>query len=109
MRLLHTETLNLHEFIGDEVPPYAILSHRWGSVAEEPTLRDLCESRMDCDKSGFRKVRSACSVAKDKYGMSYIWIDTCCINKERSAELSEAINSMFTWYKNAVICIAFLQ
>lgn len=41
-------------------------------------------------------------------GTSYIWVDTCCINKESSAELSEAINSMFRWYANAVLCVAYL-
>lgn len=108
MRLLHTETLKLQEFIGDEVPPYAILSHRWASVKEEPTFRDVCENRMQSELSGFQKVRNACLVAKHRYDMNYIWIDTCCINKESSAELSEAINSMFMWYKNAVVCLAFL-
>ena len=110
MRLLRTETLKLHEFIGDEVPPYAILSHRWGSSSDEPTFRDVSKDCMGMypGKPGFRKVKDACRVAKDRYPMYYIWIDTCCINKESSAELSEAINSMFMWYKNAVVCLAFL-
>ncbi|KAH8654031.1 hypothetical protein BGZ60DRAFT_435868 [Tricladium varicosporioides] len=33
-------------------------------------------------------------------GFDYIWIDTCCIDKSSSAELSETIDSMFAWYKN---------
>ena len=37
------------------------------------------------------------------------WIDTCCIDKSSSAELSEAINSMFRWYRNADVCYAFLS
>lgn len=28
-------------------------------------------------------------------GFKYAWADTCCTNKESSAELSEAVNSMF--------------
>lgn len=41
--------------------------------------------------------------------LSYIWVDTCCINKESSRELDEAINSRFNWYKDAVRCYAYLQ
>jgi hypothetical protein len=36
-------------------------------------------------------------------------VDTCCIDKKSSAELSEAINSMFRWYKNAAVCYAYLS
>jgi len=45
------------------------------------------------------------SCQKPRYG----WVDTFCINKTSSAELSEAINSMFRWYRNADLCIAFLD
>ncbi|KAM7218546.1 hypothetical protein V8F06_006150 [Rhypophila decipiens] len=48
----------------------------------------------------------------DKLGpvdVDYVWIDTCCINKESSAELSEAINSMYMWYKNARLCLTYLS
>jgi hypothetical protein len=41
-------------------------------------------------------------------GFDYIWIDTCCIDKSSSAELSETINSMFQWYKGSEICYAYL-
>lgn len=34
-------------------------------------------------------------------------MDTCCIDNS-SAELSEAINSMFRWYANAHICYSYL-
>ena len=37
------------------------------------------------------------------------WIDTCCIDKSSSAELSEAINSMFRWYEKAGVCYAYLS
>ena len=42
-------------------------------------------------------------------GLEYVWNDTCCIDKKSSAELSEAINSMFRWYANSVICYAYLS
>lgn len=58
-------------------------------------------------KAGFAKVVGACSrAARD--GFDYIWIDTCCIDKSSSAELSEAINSMFKWYAQAEVCYAYL-
>lgn len=37
------------------------------------------------------------------------WIDSCCIDKTSSAELSEAINSMFEWYRRAEVCYAYLS
>jgi hypothetical protein len=59
-------------------------------------------------KKGWFKVEGCCKEAS-KHGLSYVWIDTCCINKDSSAELSEAINSMFAWYREAVICFAYLS
>ncbi|KAI0744082.1 heterokaryon incompatibility protein-domain-containing protein [Daedaleopsis nitida] len=53
------------------------------------------------------KVRRACAVAHSE-GYRYIWIDSCCIDKTSSAELSEAINSMFEWYRKAGVCYAHL-
>ncbi|PIL25319.1 hypothetical protein GSI_13208 [Ganoderma sinense ZZ0214-1] len=53
------------------------------------------------------KVRRACEIARGD-GYRYIWIDSCCINKDSSSELSEAINSMFNWYRASQICYAFL-
>ncbi len=53
------------------------------------------------------KIRRACAVAL-AHGYLYIWIDSCCIDKTSSAELSEAINSMYTWYQNAAVSYAFL-
>ncbi|KAF5519131.1 Vegetative incompatibility protein HET-E-1 [Colletotrichum aenigma] len=102
MRLLHTEELKLTDFIA-KTPPYAILSHTW--AGEEVLFADLQGD--PTPKTGWTKVTGACRVAKD-LGYQWIWIDTCCIDKSSSAELSEAINSMFRWYKNSGICIAYL-
>ena len=38
-----------------------------------------------------------------------IGVDTCCIDKSSSAELSKAISSMFRWYQNADKCYVFLS
>jgi Heterokaryon incompatibility protein (HET) len=109
MRLLNTATLNLHEFIGDKIPPYAILSHTWGE--EEVSLQEMQSGEatgIDVQKAGYQKIKKCCKTgAADGY--EYVWIDTCCIDKTSSAELSEAINSMFRWYKMAEVCYAFLS
>jgi hypothetical protein len=43
------------------------------------------------------------------WGFEYVWVDTCCIDKTSSAELSEAINSMFSWYQKADVCYVYLS
>ncbi|PTB66973.1 ankyrin, partial [Trichoderma citrinoviride] len=103
MRLLNTSTLEPQEFDYGNIPPYAILSHRWGK--EEITLQELEQGVTT--KEGFKKVRKCCKRAK-RDGFDYAWIDTCCINKTSSAELSEAINSMYLWYYQADRCYAYL-
>ncbi|KAF5491531.1 Vegetative incompatibility protein HET-E-1 [Colletotrichum siamense] len=102
MRLLPTSKLQLSEFIADP-PYYAILSHTW---ADEEVLFSDLQADLSL-KSGWAKVTGACCVAKD-LGYEWIWIDTCCIDKSSSAELSEAINSMFRWYANSKICLAYI-
>jgi hypothetical protein len=59
------------------------------------------------DKAGFQKIQKCCEQAQ-KDGLQYPWVDTCCIDKRSSSELSEAINSMFDWYARAKICYVFL-
>lgn len=54
------------------------------------------------------KVKHACRKAQEDE-FEFIWIDTCCIDKSSSAELQEAINSMFAWYRKSAICYAFLS
>lgn len=109
MRLLHTKTLEFEFFLGDSKPEYAILSHTWGpgEVLFEDARHGGKQLR-DCKKSGLSKLLMAARKAFDD-GLKYIWVDTCCIDKSSSAELSEAINSMFHWYRDAEICYAFLS
>ncbi|KNG81941.1 hypothetical protein ANOM_008868 [Aspergillus nomiae NRRL 13137] len=105
MRLLSAKTLKLIDFPPDQIPTYVILSHTWG--VEEILLSDI-EDPTATRKKGWHKVKSACAqVIKD--GFQYVWIDTCCIDKTSSAELSEALNSMFLWYTNADLCYAYLS
>ncbi|KAI9566647.1 hypothetical protein HD554DRAFT_1983128, partial [Boletus coccyginus] len=56
---------------------------------------------------GFQKLLKFCEEAR-RYDCAYAWSDTCCINKESSSELQEAIRSMYRWYQNAEICIAYM-
>lgn len=104
MRLINTSTIKLHEFHGDQVPDYAILSHTWGE--EEVSLQEL-ERAESKARAGYSKIISCCELA-NVLGWEYAWIDTCCIDKTSSAELSEAINSMFRWYRDAGVCFAYL-
>ncbi|EME41063.1 hypothetical protein DOTSEDRAFT_158153, partial [Dothistroma septosporum NZE10] len=112
MRLLSVETLQLKEFVEREQPPYVITSHRWGN--DETTYKDVRKGR-NKDAAGFQKVQAFCNFVKENIKTSegkpvqWIWIDTCCIDKTSSAELTEAINSMFRWYAEAVLCLAFLH
>ncbi|EPE06723.1 HET domain-containing protein [Ophiostoma piceae UAMH 11346] len=106
MRLLNVETMALEMFQGeDTMPPYTILSHCWGE--EEVSLQDFQRGNYHHLK-GFQKIESCCRRTKLEH-FKYTWIDTCCINKDSSAELSEAINSMFLWYERAVVCYVYLE
>lgn len=128
------KTLELKEFFDDNVPRYAILSHTWGQ--EEVSFQDLCwlndyeNKRLEPTslpalisrthkrrkekataifrRSGFEKIVQSARLAEQKR-LRYLWVDTCCIDKSSSSELSEAINSMFRWYKESAVCFAFLS
>ncbi|PSN63688.1 HET-domain-containing protein [Corynespora cassiicola Philippines] len=116
MWLINCRSLELHEFLGSQIPPYAILSHRWED--EEVTFEDIRYSgsmwqRSYKKKHGYRKIKECCAMALSHVdggkALEYAWIDTCCINKSSSAELTEAINSMYQWYKDSAVCFAYLS
>ncbi|KAH7921584.1 heterokaryon incompatibility, partial [Leucogyrophana mollusca] len=102
MYLLNTSTLQLEEF--PKHTKYAILSHVWGR--EEVTFRDI-NGPHAVRMEGYTKIERCCAQALAD-GYKYAWIDTCCIDKSSSAELSEAINSMYRWYEGAAVCYAYL-
>jgi hypothetical protein len=109
MRLLQLcgeDDFSLVECLGSNVPRYAILSHTWGPDSEEVTLKDLIEGTAR-SKKGYRKL-AFCGKQAAQDGLQYFWADTCCIDKTSSAELSEAINSMYHWYQEAEVCYAYL-
>ncbi|KAF7621558.1 hypothetical protein AFLA_011855 [Aspergillus flavus NRRL3357] len=106
MWLLNARTVTLEDFFESQAPSYAILSHTWG--AEEVSFQDIQERQEVCKKKkGYQKIIHTCRQAL-KDGLEYAWVDTCCIDKSSSSELSEAINSMFRWYGKAAVCYAFL-
>ncbi|KAK0713753.1 heterokaryon incompatibility protein-domain-containing protein [Lasiosphaeria miniovina] len=110
MWLIDTDTVELKEVRVPESHPYAVLSHTWKDD-QEVTFRSFMGSAGDyghgMSKPGFRKIAKTCQLAKDR-GIRYAWVDTCCIDKSSSAELSEAINSMFQWYAQAEVCFVYL-
>jgi len=112
MRLLLRSNNNEPSFtkdlVGDDtIPPYAILSHTWGADTEEVTFEDLTNGTGK-DKPGYKKIRF-CGEQARQDGLQYFWVDTCCINKANYTELSQAINSMFRWYRNAARCYVYLS
>jgi hypothetical protein len=110
MRLLKLSSpgkLSLTKDLHDDIPPYAILSHTWGVDEHEVTFSDL-ENGSCKSKAGYAKLRF-CGEQARKDGLEYFWVDTCCINKANHVELSEAITSMFRWYRDAVKCYVYLS
>ncbi|KAI0800480.1 heterokaryon incompatibility protein-domain-containing protein [Fomes fomentarius] len=115
MWLLSTDRAELHSFTDHTAVKegYAILSHTWGH--EEQTFRSMRELQEQCERTGENprdcaspKIQNACILAEED-GYLWIWIDSCCIDKTSSSELSEAINSMFTWYSSSEVCYAYLE
>jgi hypothetical protein len=115
MRLLYITTDSelrwTEDLIGDRIPPYAILSHTW-KEGQEVAYDDIKShgkiTKTDANtKEGYQKI-FFCAQQANRDGLSYFWVDTCCIDKSNNTELSEAINSMFCWYQNAEKCYVYL-
>ena len=117
MWLLNTITLRLRDFSGelpdnkpgqqpDRIPHYAILSHCWREG--EVLFQDIQDLERTRRMVGFPKIEHCCNQAL-RIGYMWAWVDACCIDKSSSAELSEAINSMFKWYGHAGACLVYLD
>ncbi|KAF8853104.1 HET-domain-containing protein [Acephala macrosclerotiorum] len=106
MWLLNTTTLQLEYVNSSEERSYAALSHTWED--DEVSFQEMAALDQARKKKGFSKISWTCRLALER-GIKYAWIDTCCIDKLSSAELTEAINSMFKWYKDSTVCFAFLS
>jgi hypothetical protein len=92
MHLLNATTLEVHQFIG-KILEYVILSHTW---EEEEVTSDDIDMPHAKSMAGYEKIKKCCEQAR-RDGYRWVWIDTCCIDKRSSAELSKAINSMYNW------------
>ncbi len=104
MRLINVRTGEVEEHV---IPPqYAILSHTWRDT--EISFRDMTTCAEVRSRPAYDKIYGSVREAL-RHRLDYIWIDSCCIDKSSSAELSEAINSMFRWYKDAAVCFAYLD
>ncbi|KAF4434180.1 Vegetative incompatibility protein HET-E-1 [Colletotrichum fructicola] len=99
MWLINTKTLRLEQIVDPSSVDYAILSHTWGD--DEVSFKDMKRLSKAKKKTGFVKIAKTCKLAL-KQDLRYAWIDTCCIDKTSSAELSEAINAMFVCIQDNV-------
>ena len=106
LKLNNNGELSLTKDLIGKIPPYGILSHTWGDDDEEVTFQDL-KNGLEKKKVGFKKIQF-CAEQATRDGLQYFWVDTCCIDKSNNAELSEAIVSMFRWYRNATKCYVYL-
>jgi hypothetical protein len=118
MRLLHATSFTFRDFHESEIEtqPFAILSHCWTHDPNEAevTYQQVLSQRGSLHAPGssvlygWWKIQDCCQIARES-GLQWVWVDTCCINKDSSAELSEAINSMYRWYQKAKQCYVFLD
>jgi len=75
MRLINTRTLELVEFFAEEeIPPYAILSHTWGSTKDEVSFQGWQTLARE-EKPGFKKIKYCCRQARED-GLKWVWVDT---------------------------------
>lgn len=77
MHLLETAELRLYDFVGSNVPLYAILSHCWSQDPEQPevTYQQLVSECYLRESYGWEKVRKCCAIAKAR-GRKWAWVDT---------------------------------
>src|SRR4051794_38820926 len=106
MWLINVDTFELEEFLECPSGKYAILSHCW-EIGKELNF-DEFRAGAGRTKAGFYKIQKCCEQAK-RDRLQYTWVDTVCIDKRSSAELSEAINSMYQWYREAKECYVFMK
>jgi Heterokaryon incompatibility protein (HET) len=108
MRLLNVHTKTLQEFRREAIPNYLILSHTWAfDPHDEVLFQDIITKKYQKKGAWNTKLNGFCEEAKTR-GYQWVWIDTCCIDKASSAELQEAINSMYQWYHRADMCLVHL-
>jgi len=112
MWLINNHTKKLEFIQNPKKGSYAILSHTWGddeiSFQKFQQYEDGMPGQQATKTQGLQKILKTCELARER-NLGHSWVDTCCIDKLSSAELSEAINSMFRWYRNAAVCFVYLS
>jgi len=107
-RFIDSDTLRLVEFSeNDFIPPYAILSHKWirgSEVRYDEFKRPREETFL---MSGYQKIKAACQQAS-RDGIRLVWLDTCCIDYGRPADIAINVISMYAYYQNAEVCYTYL-
>ncbi|KAF3762837.1 hypothetical protein M406DRAFT_232617, partial [Cryphonectria parasitica EP155] len=101
---------------------YVIISHRWLPGGSEIVFSDMPQLAESYCLSGslqappgkeesLRKLHGACETVKGLAGqnVNYVWLDTICIDKSSSSEVSESLNSMYMWYTKAERCLAYMS
>lgn len=106
LKRLPNGAFELTAFNNDDPPPYAILSHTW-TKGKEISYNELVAG-IGKGKAGYDKIRFCVEKAAED-SLQYSWVDTCCIDRSTSDELSTAINSMFRWYQRANKCSVYLS
>ncbi|KAL1947067.1 hypothetical protein VTO73DRAFT_14028 [Trametes versicolor] len=131
-RFLDTTTGEFRWIADPSKVVYAILSHTWRSQdeggeqtydqvrkiwkrmrkyrvspGETPDSTTIIEDSILSHPDLSEKIKAICKVARDA-GYKLVWIDSACIDKSSSAELAEAINSMFELYRLADVCYVYL-
>lgn len=96
MYLINTQTYEL-ENVGsrDMYKEYAILSRTWEDG--EATFEDMKDLDTARSRLGWHKIQNAPASWLQLKTCDTPGLTHCCIDKSTSAELSEAINSMFRW------------
>ncbi|KAM5536695.1 hypothetical protein V8D89_009622 [Ganoderma adspersum] len=114
MRLLNTKTGEFESFGDPRQVRYAILSHVWSVDGTEQTYEGTRRILADTPAGTTPlsrysdKIKRFCEVARQD-GFEWGWVDSSCIDKSSSSELSEAINSMYDWYRYSGTCYCFLH
>ncbi|KAK5205430.1 hypothetical protein LTR72_007062 [Exophiala xenobiotica] len=107
LRLNEKGDLSLTDDRYEILEPYAILSHTWGEDHDEVLFDDF-ERNLFENKAGYEKIRF-CREQAQKDELQYFWVDTCCIQRANFTEYSEAITSMFRWYRDSAKCYVYLS
>lgn len=89
------------------VVKYAILSHTWLRSDPEFLYRDMA-SDAPREGPGWHKLARFCDLAGSSFGCRFAWADMVCIDYENQSERESATQSLFDWYRNAYVCIAYL-